>query len=383
MTILGFTWYYVLTFLAVLSVLIYVHEFGHYWVARRNGVRVEVFSIGFGTELWGRTDRHGTRWKVCAIPLGGYVKMFGEMMPGEGEVGGEGTPERPLTPEEKAESFTHKRLGQRTAIVAAGPVANFLFAVFLFAAVFSLFGNPVPLAVVGEVVPGTPAATADIRPGDKILAIESETVTTFEDVRRIIGAHPDVPVRLRIARDNTEIVIVATPQSAISADAKDGARVGRIGIKPDATEVAYERQNPLTALWMGAERTVSLTGQILSYLGQIIAGRQDARDLGGPLRIAQMSGEVAQDGGLISLLLFTAVLSVNLGLINLFPIPMLDGGHLLFYAAEALRGRPLSPRAQEYGFRFGLALVLMLTVFATWNDLVNLKVIEFLRQLIT
>lgn len=379
MTILGFTWYYVLTFLAVLSVLIYVHEFGHYWVARRNRVRVEVFSIGFGPEIWGRTDRHGTRWKVCAVPLGGYVKMFGEYMPDDSE----SERQKPLTPDEEAVSFTHKRLGQRTAIVAAGPIANFLFSIFVFAAVFTLFGNPVPLAVVGEVVSGTPAAEAGLKPGDKILAIESETVTTFDDLRRIIGAHPDVPVRLKLVRDHAEMTIVATPRGATESSAGKNERVGRIGIKPDPAEIAYERHNPLVALWMGGERTVSLTGQILTYLGQVVTGRQNARDLGGPLRIAQMSGEVAQDGGLVSLLLFTAVLSVNLGLINLFPIPMLDGGHLLYYAAEAVRGRPLPPRAQEYGFRFGLALVLLLTVFATWNDLVNLKVFEFLRQLIT
>lgn len=380
MTVLGFAWYYIVTFLAVLSVLIYVHEFGHYWVARRIGVRVEVFSLGFGPEIWGRTDRNGTRWKICAIPLGGYVKMFGEYFPSEAEPG----EERPLTPEELAVSFIHKRLGQRTAIVAAGPIANFLFAIIVFAAVFSVYGNPVPLAVVGEVVAGTPAAEVGIRPGDKILAIESESVAKFEDVRRIIGAHAGVAVRLRILREGSEITIVATPRTPANVDAAAGeVRVGRIGIKPDPAHIEYERENPLVALWMGAERTVSLSGQILSYLGQLIAGRQDTRDLGGPLRIAQMSGEVAQDGGLSSLLLFTAVLSVNLGLINLFPIPMLDGGHLLFYAAEAVRGRPLSPRTQEYGFRFGLALVLMLTVFATWNDLVNLKVIEFLRQLIT
>ncbi len=379
MTILGFTWYYVLTFLAVLSVLIYVHEFGHYWVARRNRVRVEVFSIGFGPEIWGRNDRHGTRWKICAIPLGGYVKMFGEYMPDDSET----EKQRPLTPEEKAESFTHKRLGQRTAIVAAGPLANFLFAVFVFTAVFSLYGNPVPLAVIGEVVPNTPAAEAGLRPGDKILAIETETVTTFEDVRRIIGAHPDVPVRLSLVRDKIEMTIVATPRGTAEKPTGEGERVGRIGIKPDPAEIAYERQNPVVALWMAGERTVSLTGQIFTYLGRVVTGQQDTRDLGGPLRIAQMSGEVAQDGGLVSLLMFTAVLSINLGLINLFPIPMLDGGHLLFYAAEAVRGRPLPARAQEYGFRFGLALVLLLTVFATWNDLVNLKVIEFLRQLIT
>ncbi len=380
MTILGFTWYYVLTFLAVLSVLIYVHEFGHYWVARRNRVRVEVFSIGFGPEIWGRTDRNGTRWKICAIPLGGYVKMFGEYFPTADEPG----EEPPLTPEERAVSFTHKRLGQRAAIVAAGPIANFLYAIFAFAVVFTLHGDPIPLAVIGEVVAGTPAAEVGVRPGDKIIAIESEPVTKFEDLRRIIGAHDGVSVRLRILRDGTEIVIAITPRSQANPDpAASGVRVGRIGVKPDPAHIAYERQSPLVALWMGTERTVLASGQILSYLGQLIVGRQDARDLGGPLRIAQMSGEVAQDGGLWSLLLFTAVLSVNLGLINLFPIPMLDGGHLLFYAAEAVRGRPLSLRTQEYGFRFGLALVLLLTVFATWNDLVNLKVIDFIRQLIT
>ncbi|MEK7246827.1 MAG: site-2 protease family protein, partial [Pseudomonadota bacterium] len=319
MTILGFTWYYVLTFLAVLSVLIYVHEFGHYWVARRNGVRVEVFSIGFGPEIWGRTDRNGTRWKICAIPLGGYVKMFGEYFPGEGE----STEERALTPEEQAVSFTHKRLGQRSAIVAAGPIANFLYAILVFAAVFSLHGEPIPLAVVGEVVAGTPAAEVGIRPGDKILAIESEPVTKFEDLRRVIGAHDGVPVRLRILRDGAEITLVVTPrtQAIANADATaSGVRVGRIGIKPDPAHVAYERHNPFVALWMGAERTFVASGQILSYLGELIVGRQDTRDLGGPLRIAQMSGEVAQDGGLWSLLMFTAVLSINLGLINLFPI---------------------------------------------------------------
>ena len=379
MTFLGFTWYYIVVFLAVLSVLVYVHEFGHYWVARRNGVRVEVFSIGFGPEIWGRHDRFGTRWKVCLIPLGGYVKMFGESMHPEEDA----EDARPMTPQEQEVSFVHKRLGQRAAIVAAGPIANFLFAIVAFATVYTVFGNPIPLAVVGEVMPHSAAEAAAFRVGDKILAIDSDPVATFEDVRRIVSARAEVPIRVLIRRGGEETTLVATPRLNPGAIAADAPRIGLLGIKPSQDAVEYKRENPLSALWMGAERTAFMTGQILSYLGQLVAGRQNAGDLGGPLRIAQMSGDVAQEGGLASVIIFMAMLSINLGLINLFPIPMLDGGHLLYYAAEAVRGRPLSLRAQEYGFRVGVALVFFLMVFATWNDLVNLKVFDFLMRLVT
>lgn len=378
MAILGFTWYYVVVFLAVLSVLVYVHEFGHYWVARRNGVRVEVFSIGFGPELWGRHDRFGTRWKVCLVPLGGYVKMFGESMHPEEDA----EEARPLTPAEKEVSFIHKRLGQRAAIVAAGPIANFLFAVVAFAMVYMAFGNPVPLAVVGEVIPGSAAEAAAFRSGDRIVAIDAKPVATFEDVRKIVSAAAEVSLRFSVRRDDVDMTIVAAPRPGPKADPA-APRIGLLGIKPNPDWVDYKRENPLSALWMGAERTASMTGQILSYLGQLLAGRQNAGDLGGPLRIAQMSGDVAQEGGFSSLVIFTAMLSINLGLINLFPIPMLDGGHLLYYAVEAVRGRPLSLRAQEYGFRVGLALVFFLMVFATWNDLRNLKVFDLIIRLIT
>lgn len=378
MAILGFTWYYVVVFMAVLSVLVYVHEFGHYWVARRNGVRVEVFSIGFGPELWGRHDRFGTRWKVCLVPLGGYVKMFGETTHPEEDA----EEARPLTPEEKEVSFIHKRLGQRAAIVAAGPIANFLFAIVAFALVYMAFGNPVPLAVVGEVIPGSAAEAAAFRSGDRIVTIDAKPVATFEDVRKIVSAAAEVSLRFSVRRDDVDMTIVATPRPAPKADPA-APRIGLLGIKPNPDWVDYKRENPLSALWMGAERTASMTGQILSYLGQLVVGRQNAGDLGGPLRIAQMSGDVAQEGGFSSLIIFMAMLSINLGLINLFPIPMLDGGHLLYYAVEAVRGRPLSLRAQEYGFRVGLALVFFLMVFATWNDLRNLKVFDLIIRLIT
>ncbi len=378
MTFLGFTWYYIVLFLVVLSVLVYVHEFGHYWVARRNGVRVEVFSIGFGPEIWGRNDRFGTRWKVCLIPLGGYVKMFGESMHPEEDA----EEARPMTPEEKKVSFVHKRLGQRAAIVAAGPIANFLFAIVAFALVYSAFGNPVPLAVVGGVMPDSAAEAAAFKSGDRILAIDSIAVTTFEDVRRVVSARPEMPLRFRIERDGAETILVATPRLNPIADSAATPRVGVLGIRPNPDWVEYKRENPLTALWMGTERTAFMTGQILSYLGQLFSGRQDARDLGGPIRIAQMSGDVAQEAGLSGVILFMAMLSINLGLINLFPIPMLDGGHLLYYAAEAARGRPLSLRAQEYGFRVGVALVFFLMVFATWNDLTSDRVIDSIKSLI-
>lgn len=378
MSILGFTWYYIVVFLAVLTVLVYVHELGHYWIARRNKVRVEVFSIGFGPEIYGWTDKHGTRWKISAVPLGGYVKMFGETLYDD-----DSEQTRPLTPEERAVSFHHKRLGQRAAIVAAGPLANFLFAIVALAGVYGIVGNPAPLAGVGEVLPGSAAAEAGLKPGDRILSIDGKTIKWFEDLRRIVSANPGSPLTLVIRRDGVELPLKATPTVDQEKDA-DGTplRVGRLGVRPDPAQIEYERQNPAVAVWMGVERTVALSGQIVAYLGQMIAGSRDAKELGGPLRIAQMSGQVAQ-GGVVNLIVFMAALSINLGLINLFPIPMLDGGHLIFYAAEAVRGRPVPVRVQEYGFRFGLILVFVLMIFATWNDLVNLRVIEFIRQLIS
>ena len=365
MSFLNFTWYYIVIFLIVLTVLVFVHEMGHFWVARRNRVRVEVFSVGFGPELYGWTDRLGTRWKISAVPLGGYVKMFGEnAVPGEPE------DERPLTSEERAVSFHHKSLGQRAAIVAAGPIANFLLAMVLFAGLFGFVGIPAaPLAAVGVVQPESAAAEAGLQPGDRILSIDGEAITWFEDLRRIVSANPDVRLELLVRRDGAEMVVAATPKRHTVEEDADGAReIGRLGVSPDLEQIEYERVGPLTAVWMGVEQTVGMTGQILSYLGEIIAGSRTTDGLGGPIRIAQISGDMAK-GGLVNLIAFMAALSVNLGLINLFPVPILDGGHLVFFGFEALLGRPLSRRVQEYSLRFGLTLVLLLMVFVTWKDL--------------
>ena len=374
--VLNFVWDYLVPFLFILTVLVFVHEMGHYWVARRNGVLVQVFSIGFGPEIYGWTDSTGTRWKIGAVPLGGYVKMFGEVTAAEEE-------ERPLTEAEKAVSFSHKSLRQRTAIVAAGPIANFLFAIVVLAALFAIAGNPRPLAGVGSVQPGTAAAEAGIVPGDTFLSIDGKAVTWFEDLRRIVSAAPGRRLDIVVARGGGEIALQATPKTRQVADGTDGTKtIGLLGVAPDPDQIGYERQNPIAATWMAVERTFGLSTRILAYVGEVIVGSRTSEELGGPIRIAQLSGEMAQ-GGVVNLILFMAALSINLGLINLFPIPMLDGGHLAFYFFEAIRGRPLNQRVQEYGFRFGLILVLLLMLFATWNDLVHLKVFEFIRELVT
>ena len=375
MEILTYVWEWVIPFLVVFSVLVFVHELGHYLIARYNKVRIEVFSIGFGPELYGWFDRAGTRWKLSAIPLGGYVKMFGEHdFDDEGEA-------KPMTPEDEKVSFHHKRLGQRAAIVSAGPLANFAFAIVLLTGLFAIAGLPMPLAGIGSVQPESAAAEAGLEPGDRIVGIDGETITWFEELRQIVSERAGVPLQLTVEREDEVVTLTAVPK-ATEIDEEGRREIGLLGVTPDPAQIDYQRLDPLTSLWTATERTVSLVGQIMSALWQIITGSRTAEELGGPLRIAQLSGQMAQ-GGVVSLIFFMAALSVNLGLINLFPIPMLDGGHLAFYAAEAVCGKPVNRRVQEYGFRIGLLFVLLLMIFATWNDLVQLEYFDFVRKLVT
>ena len=368
-----------LPFLVALTILVFFHELGHFWVARLAKVRVEVFSVGFGAELFGWNDKAGTRWKIGVIPLGGYVKMFGQSdLPGD-----EDEDQPPLTDKEKAVSFQHKTLAQRTAIVAAGPIANFLLSVVLIAGLMATFGAARPYAGVGEMMPGSAAAEAGFEAGDRIVSIDGEAVEWFSDLVRIVSVQPEMLLKIKVRRGDDEFVLTATPKRHQQPGAEGKTvEIGLLGVRYDPQQMHYERQNPLMAVWLGIQQTASLTEKTLSFLGQVISGRQDAEVIGGPLRIVQYAGITFQSG-IENFILFLAVLSINLGLINLFPIPILDGGHLLFFAVEAIRGRPLGPQAQEYGFRFGLILVLILMVFVTWNDLVQLRVFEFIKELVT
>ena len=368
-------------FLVVLTVLVFVHEMGHFLIARRNKVKVEVFSIGFGPELFGFNDRYGTRWKFSAVPLGGYVKMFGE---GDMVTGVDDAEDRPMTEEERAGSFHHKSLGQRAAIVFAGPLANFIFAIIVMWGVFMFVGEPTRMhAAVGAIQPGSAAEQADFRPGDTVISISGEDIRWFDDLKRIVSANPGAELNFIVKRGGEEMVLLATPKlrevsraqfeeryDEIEGDTET-VKIGLIGITPDPNQAEYERHDPFTALMMGVDRTASMVMRILANVGEMISGERDADELGGPLAIAQISGEVVQTG-LLNILFLMATLSINLGLINLFPVPMLDGGHLVFYIYEAIRGKPLSAKAQEYGFRMGLFLVLLLMVFATWNDISRL-----------
>jgi regulator of sigma E protease len=373
----GGVWY-VGIFLLVLTILVFVHELGHYLIARRSGVRIEVFSIGFGPELFGWYDRAGTRWKFSAIPLGGYVKMFGDSDPssslGVARLG-------EMTEAERQVSFHHKRLGQRAAIVGGGPLANFAFAILLLALLFSTYGQPFTPADVGQVQAGSAADKGGIKAGDAIVSIDGGTISRFEDVQQIVRLNPGEPMTLVVRRDGQLVTLHVTPARTEMTD-RFGNRhqIGLLGIGRSGVE--YVKRDPVAAVGQAFSETWNLSVSTLQAMWQIVIGTRASDELGGPLRIAQMSGEVAE-GGVVPLLWFMAVLSINLGLINLFPVPVLDGGHLLFYAAEAIRGKPLGQRAQEYGFRIGLALVLTLMVFATWNDLVHLRIVEFVKGLVT
>jgi len=374
-------WNFVLPFLVVLTVLVFVHEMGHYLAARACGIRVEVFSVGFGREIVGWTDRLGTRWRLSLVPFGGYVKMFGEMLAVRRE-DGEEDPASRMSPEYAAVAFNTKSLSQRAFVVAAGPIANFLLAIVILSGMFMSVGQPFTPPDVGKVIPGKAAERAGFKAGDLIVAIDGSPIERFEEIVRTVRLFPGVPLEFKVRRDGQEINLTATPD-VIDQEGRFGhQRYGQLGISRTGLDRELVRHGPFTAIWRATEETYILTGSIFSAIGQIINGTRTTKEIGGPIRIAQMSGDVWQ-AGLISVLMFATVLSINLGLINLFPVPMLDGGHLMFYAIEALRGRPLGERAQENGMRIGLAMVLALMVFATWNDLVQLRVVDFFVNLVT
>src|ERR1700758_5620901 len=362
---------YVVPFLFVLSIVVFFHELGHFLVARLCGVRVLTFSVGFGPELVGFNDRHGTRWKISAIPLGGYVKFFGD----ESEAS---TPSAEalanMTEEERAGSSHHKRVGPRAAIVAAGPIANFILAIVIFTCLFTFFGKPSTTARVDKIEANSAAAAAGFQVGDIVQSIDGSKIDTFTDMQRIVSTHAGDKLRFVVKRADSTVELEGTPELREVKDPFGNLhRMGVLGItrQTAAGDVLTDRVDPATALWLGGKETWFVVDRTISYIGGVFVGREQANQFGGPIGIARISGQVATTGGLPGLIQLAAILSISIGLLNLFPVPLLDGGHLLYYAVEAVRGRPLSERAQEMGFRIGLGLVLMLMVFATYNDILH------------
>tara|TARA_R110002074_G_scaffold31190_3_gene87650 strand:+ start:11038 stop:12180 length:1143 start_codon:yes stop_codon:yes gene_type:complete len=362
---------YIIPFLFVLTVVVFFHEMGHFLVARWCGVKVDTFSIGFGREIFGRTDKYGTRWKLSWIPLGGYVKFAGD----ENAASMPDSKALAQVPEsERKGLFFFKPLHQRAAVVAAGPIANFLLSIVIFAGIYSIVGHRTAIAMIESVQVGSAAEAAGFKADDLVVTVNGSEIGGFEDMQRIVSISPDVTMVFGVLRAGENVALTATPRRV---EVKDGfgnvQAIGQLGLTRKSGEGTDKivKTDPFTGVYRGAQETWFIVSHTMRYLGAMIVGREDTSQLGGPLRIAEVSGQVATLG-FAALLNLTAVLSVSIGLLNLFPVPMLDGGHLLYYGIEAVKGKPLGEKAQEMGFRVGLALVMMLMVFATWNDLVRL-----------
>ncbi len=362
--------HYTLSFILILSVIVFIHEFGHYFVAKLCGVKIDTFSIGFGKELFGINDRSGTRWKFSLLPFGGYVKMHGDM-------GAASTPDtenlNAMSEDEKRISFHFKPLWQKALIVAAGPIANFILTIGILTWFLYTTGVASSEPVVGEILPDTPAQAAGLIAGDRITAIDGKEVRSFSDIPNMIATNLGTPVTLSIERAEEQLSLTLTPVAYEDKDAL-GNPVKRplIGIK--SQQMTVEDFTFPEAVWESTKRTYQLCEMSLRFLGQMIMGDRSPDELKGPVGIAKMSGQVTQTGDTVGettrmILWFIAMLSANLGLVNLLPIPMLDGGHLAYYAIEGVRGKPMAQRFQEYGFRFGFGLIICLMAFTLYNDL--------------
>ena len=368
-------WLIAIAFLCAIGPLVVIHELGHYWVARLFGVGAEAFSIGFGKELAGWTDKRGTRWKIAAVPLGGYVRFVGDENAAS-------TPADPgsVAASDRDRSFHLKPVWQRFLIVLAGPMANFLLAILIFAAFFAAYGVPRTPNLVGNVQPGSVAEQVGLQPGDRIESVAGQEIESFEDLRRIVALRPGETVDIAVERDGRSDVLTAQLGVLVERDQfGQEYRIGLLGVA--ATDRVMQQVSPLALIPAAAEYTVDLTRSMIEGLWQIISGRRSVKDLGGPLKIAQIAGQQATLGTL-EFIQLVALISINLGFINLLPVPMLDGGHLLFYTVEAVRRRPVSVRAQDWAFRGGLALLLALLVFTTINDLASFGLWDQLGRLI-
>ena len=360
---------YVLPFVAVLTVIVFVHEMGHYLVARWNGIAIDTFSIGFGPELFGWNDKKGTRWRVSAIPLGGYVRFLGDLnaasQPDADSVA-------QIDPAMQRFLFVNKSVWQRIAVVVAGPAANVLFSFLIIYAMLMGVGRYTIPPVIDTVVADSVAESAGLEPGDRILSVDGYAVRGFNDFQRLVSTSPERPVTVEVQRagDVRDFVLVPEPVEVTDAFGNQ-IRIGRIGVSRETSSADVEvyKPGPVEAVGMTFEEIRFIIDRTVAFIGDFFVGRGDFEQLGGPVKVAQVSGEVATLG-FLALVNLTALLSLNIGLVNLLPIPLLDGGHLLYYAFEVVLRRPLSPRIQEIGFRIGLVLVTGLMLFTVINDLV-------------
>ena len=362
---------YAIPALFVLTIVVFFHELGHFMVGRWCGVTIREFSIGFGRELFGFYDKHGTRWKFCAIPLGGYVKFLGDenaaSVPDQEALDSSGKDMRDG-------SLHSKPLWARASIVAAGPFANFILSIVIFAMLLLVYGKPMIPARVDSVVAESAAEEAGFKPGDIMVSVDGTDIEAFSDVQRIVALSSNDSLDVVVDRGGELVTLVTTPRrTEVTDQFGNKQKIGVLGIRHESKpeDVVLKRYGPVDALAGGVQETYFIIERTLGYIGRIFVGKEDADQLGGPLRVAQVSGQVATLG-VVALVNLAGMLSVSIGLLNLFPIPMLDGGHLVFYAAEAIRGKPLSAKSQELGFKIGLAMVLSLMVFATFNDITHI-----------
>jgi regulator of sigma E protease len=361
------------SFVVILSTIVFIHEFGHYIIAKWCGVRIEAFSIGFGKELFGFTDRSGTRWKVSILPLGGYVKMFGDASEASDA---DADKIEAMSVEDRKLSFHHKPLYKKAAIVAAGPAFNFILTISVLTYFIMTSGLASIKPVIGGVVDGSPAAEAGLKAGDRVLQIDDVKVKRFNDVSYYISTNIGKPVTLKIERGKENLTLVMTPRAFEEDDGLGNKiKIPRIGIR--SFDVKYEDVGLFVAIGEATMRTYMICESTLMVMGQMITGKRSADELKGPVGIAQLSGQ-ATGRDFHTVLWLIAMLSANLGLVNLLPIPMLDGGHLLFYAVEGLRGRPLAEKVQGWAFRIGTSILMMLMAFTLFNDIRK----EVMRQMI-
>lgn len=362
--------FYVLPYLLALIIIVFVHELGHFYVGRWCGVNIETFSVGFGREIFGFNDKYGTRWKFCWIPLGGYVRFAGDAnatsLPDRSAVGQPGT-------------LQAAKLWKRMAIVAAGPAANFVFSILIFTAAYTLIGTVVSEPRVDTVTDDGAAKAAGLLPGDIIRKIDGKNITSFFDIQEAMILRGEKPVNLEINRGGSSVSVTLVPHIK---EVDDGfgstVRTSLIGIGHEFNKDSKEavRLSLPAAFNKSVERTMFFVGTTLRYLGKIIIGSERSNQLHGPLGVAKIAGDVASQG-IWPFITFIGIISVSIGLVNLFPIPMLDGGHLVFYMIEGVFGKPVSPQAQEWSFRIGLSVILMLMIFVTFNDIGRFAAMHF------